>query len=608
MTSRRFILPALLLSLVFVPWSSPARAAQPAPAAGERISLAVSMDQPSTHYFHVVFRVDGIRSDTLDVKLPAWTPGYYQILDYARNVLNFRAEDAAGLAIGWEKTTKNTWRLRTGRASTVAVTYDVYAFAPSVADSYLDDGRAFICPAGVFMYVAGRLQLPVTVSVKRFSAWRTVSTGLNPVPGQADTFTAPDFDTLYDCPILVGNQEVIPFEVRGIPHVLAGNNLGSLDRAKFVADLKKMIEAAATLMGDIPYTHYAFLVIGPGGGGLEHLNSTALTMGGGSLDSREAYIRFLAFVTHEYFHLYNVKRIRPIALGPFDYDRENYTNMLWVSEGFTVYYEDMLLRRAGLLTRDEVLERAGANIARYENAPGHLFQSATESSFDTWIKFFTRSPNLATTTISYYDKGAALGLLLDLAIRHDSGNAQSLDDVMRTFYKEFYRQKKRGFTDAEFREVCERAAGAALPEIFDVYAPTVKPVDYAKYLAYAGIDLDMAPTMAPGAAWGAATDDRNGMAVVSRVEWDSPAARAGLSVQDEIVAVEGVRATAASIAAALASRKPGDRLRLLISRRGMVSEIEVTLGPKTERSFRMKPMPDPAPLQKAILSGWLGDR
>ena len=481
MSSRRVVLSVLLLSLIVLPSPSRAWADQAAPAPGERVSLAVSMDQPSTHYFHVELRVDGIRSDTLDVKLPAWTPGYYQIMDYARNVLNFRAEDAAGLSIGWEKTAKNTWRLQTGRTTAVAVTYDVYAFAPSVADSYLDDERAFICPAGVFMHVAGGLQLPVTVTVKPFSGWRQVSTGLDPVAGRPNTFRAADVDTLYDSPILVGNQEVIPFEVRGIPHVLAGNNLGGLDRGRFVADLKKIIESAATLMGDIPYTHYAFLVIGPGGGGLEHLNSTALTIGSDEMKTHESYVRWLAFVTHEYFHLYNVKRIRPIALGPFDYDRENYTRMLWVSEGLTVYYEDLILHRAGLLTASEVLARAGENIARFENAPGHLFQSATESSFDTWIKFFTRAPNLATTTISYYDKGAALGLLLDLAIRHASANARSLDDVMRALYREFYQQKKRGFTDAEFREVCERMAGGSLAEIFDVYAATVKPVDYAKY-------------------------------------------------------------------------------------------------------------------------------
>lgn len=604
MPSRRLVLSVLLLSLLFVPALSTAWAGEPAPAPGERISLTVSMDQPSTHYFHVVLRVDGVRGDTLDVKLANWTPGYYQIMDYARNVLNFSAEDGQGQPVGWEKTAKNAWRLRTARADSVVVNYDVYAFAPSVADSYLDDARAFICPAGVFMHVAGRLQLPITVTVKPFSGWRQVSTGLDEVPGQPNTFRAADVDTLYDSPILVGNQEVIPFKVRGIPHLLAAVTFGTLNREKFVADLEKMIESAAALMGDIPYTHYAFLIIGPGGGGLEHLNSTALTMGRGSLDTREEYLRWLAFVTHEYFHLYNVKRIRPIALGPFDYDRENYTRMLWVSEGFTVYYEDLILIRAGLLTREELLDRAGANIARYENAPGHLFQSATDSSFDTWIKFFARTPNLATTTISYYDKGAALGLLLDLAIRRASGNARSLDDVMRALYREFYQQKKRGFTDAEFRGVCERMAGGSLAEIFDVYASTVKPVDYAKYLAYAGIEVDTSPKA--GAAWGAAADDRNGVAVVSRVEWDSPAARAGISVQDEIRSVNGVAATSRSIADAIEAGKPGDTLRIVIARRGLERNVEVTLGPKAERSFRMKTVADPTPAQKAILAGWIG--
>jgi predicted metalloprotease with PDZ domain len=528
-------------------------------------------------------------------------------MDYARNVLNFRAEDADGRPIGWEKTAKNAWRLRTGKAATAQVDYDVYAFSPSVADSYLDDGRAFICPAGVFMHVAGRLERPVTVVVKPYAGWRAVTTGLDPVAGQPNTFRATSGDVLYDCPILVGNHEVIPFEVRGIPHVLAGNNMGSLDRKKFVADLSRMIESAAALMGDIPYTHYAFMIIGPGGGGLEHLNSTALTIGSGGLNTREAYVRWLAFVTHEYFHLYNVKRIRPIALGPFDYDRENYTRMLWVSEGLTVYYEDLILNRAGLLTRAEVLQRAGANIAQFENAPGHLFQSATDSSFDTWIKFFARAPNLATTTISYYDKGAALGMLLDLAIRHESGNQRSLDDVMRALYRQFYQEKGRGFTDAEFREVCERAAGAPLTEVFEVYAPTVEVVDYARYLAYAGLDIDLSAATAGSATWGARTQDQAGAPVVASLEWDSPAAKAGLSVQDEILAVDGVRATSRSITDAIAARKPGDHLRVMISRRGTVKDLDVTLGASVERAFRITPAASPTPLQRAILANWLKD-
>ena len=300
-----------------------------------------------------------------------------------------------------------------------------------------------------------------------------------------------------------------------------------------------------------------------------------------------------------------MKRIRPIALGPFDYDRENYTHMLWVSEGFTVYYADVLLNRAGLLTRGELFERAGATIARFENAPGHLFQSATESSFDTWIKFFTHTANVATTTISYYDKGAALGLLLDLAIRHETRNQRSLDDVMRTLYRQFYQDKQRGFTDAEFREVCETTAGVALPEIFDAYASTVADVDYAKYLAYAGLDVDLSAVPGGGASWGAATQDQGALPIVSSVEWDSPAARAGVSVQDELLAVDRVRVTSRSIGEVVDSHKPGDQLKLLVSRRGSVRELDVTLGARAHRVFKITVASHQTPLQGATLAGWL---
>ncbi len=601
----------LLLMACLLLWSHPVSSSafgQAQAAAGKthgRMTITVSMDHPSTHYFHVQFRIEEPGTDALDVKMPVWTPGYYLITDYAKNVLNFRAEDEAGRPIAWEKTAKNSWKLRTGKATAAIVNYDVYAFSLSEVDSYLDDERAFICPAGIFMHVGGRLQEPVTVIVKPFAGWREVSTGLDPIDGLRNTFTARDFDELYDCPILLGNQEVIRFEVRGVPHTLAGNDMGGLDRKKFVADLSRMIESAATMMGEIPYKHYTFMVIGTGRGGLEHLNSTALTMSYTSLDTREGYLRWLAFVTHEYFHCFNVKRIRPIALGPFDYDRENYTRMLWVSEGITVYYEDILLNRAGLMTRAELLERAGKTIERFENAPGHLLQSATESSFDTWIKFFTRAPNLTTTTISYYDKGAALGMLLDLAIRHESRNQRSLDDVMRVLYRQYYQDKKRGFTDEEFREVCEKAAGAPLPEIFDVYASTVKAIDYAKYLAYAGISLELSPLPGARASWGGTTQEQGGLLTVSSVEWDSPAARAGLSVQDEVLAIDGTRATSRSIDEALNAHKPGDHLKVLVSRRGSVKELEVTLGTKEQRAFRIAPAPNPTPLQSATLAAWL---
>lgn len=564
------------------------------------MAFTVSMEQPNTHYYHVVFRGEGMKDKTQDFKMPAWTPGYYQIMDYARNVLNFRAADGAGNPLAWEKTAKNTWRVKSGKDASITVSYDVYAFNRSVADSYLDDERGFISPTGVFMHVAGRIQHPVSVTVRPYQNWTRVSTGLDPVEGRPNTFFAPDFDILYDCPILIGNQEILKFEVQGIPHVFAGINLGTIDRAKFTADLRRMVESAVTLIGEIPYRHYTFLAIGPGGGGLEHLNSTALTFNASGLTSPAGYKRWLSFVSHEYFHHYNVKRIRPIALGPFDYDRENYTNLLWVSEGISVYYEDVILNRAGLLSRDEVLERFQSSIARFENGSGHLFQSATESSFDTWMKFFSRGGNTANTTISYYDKGAALGMLLDFKIRNETKNQKSLDDVMRTLYRKFYKEKKRGFTDQEFREVCESEAGGSLSEIFE-YASTVKGIDYPRYFAYAGLDIDVQPRELAGAWFGAAAQDQNGNLMILNVEMDSPALQAGLSVQDEIIALDGTRVTSRTMSEMLNSRKAGDKVRVLISRRNAIREVEVVLGKKTERSYRIKPLANPNPLQAAIL-------
>jgi predicted metalloprotease with PDZ domain len=571
------------------------------------MAFTVSMERPNTHYYHVVFKCEGLKGETQDFKVPVWTPGFYQVMNYSRNVLNFRAEDGAGNPLAWEKTTKNTWRVKSGRSDSIIASYDVYAFTRFVAESYLDDGMGFILPTGVFMHVAGKIQHPVTVAVKPCQNWSRVSTGLDPVEGKPNTFFAPDFDVLYDCPILVGNQEILLFEVQGIPHIFAVDNLGTFDREKFVADHKRMVEAAVAVIGEIPYRHYAFLVIGPGGGGLEHSNSTALTLNPSSLNEPAGYKRWLRFVTHEFFHLYNVKRIRPMALGPFDYDRENYTTMLWVSEGFTSYYEDLILGRAGLITREDVLEAARSNIANYENFPGHRFQSAAESSFDTWLHAFGRADNAVNTTISYYDKGAALGMLLDFKIRAETENRRSLDDVMRTLYREYYKEKKRGFTDGEFRAVCERIAGCPLGEIFDAYASTTEDIDYPKYLAYAGLDIDLQPKEGADPYFGVSTRERDGKLIITNVEWDSPAMHAGLSVEDEIIALDGVRMNARAMSEILRQKKPADKIRVLISRGDVVREVEVFLGKSQERSYSIKPVANPTPLQSAILKDWLGE-
>ena len=577
----------------------------PSPVPETTMAFTVSMEKPSTHYFHVEFTCQGFFAEKLDFKLPVWTPGYYLIMDYAKNVINFRAIDGEGHPLDWSKTTKNTWQVKAEGADRIVVSYDVYAFARSVADSFLDDARAFICPTGVFMHVDGHLDHPVSVTIQPPGAHLRISTGLDPVDGTSDTFTAADFDILYDSPILIGSQEILPFDVQGVPHSIAIENIGDFDKEKFVADIKKVCAGAVQLIGDIPFKHYTFIMMERGGGGLEHLNSMAVFYNPTGWNSPSGYKRWLAFIAHEYYHLYNVKRIRPMALGPFDYDRENYTNMLWVSEGFSVYYEYIILKRTGFLTREEFFDRVRGFILGYENRPGRLFQSANASSFDTWMNFFNRSENSANTTISYYDKGAALGLLLDLKIRHETENRRSLDDVMRTLYEKYHVEKNRGFLDSEFRHECESAAGCPLPEIFDIYASTVQDIDYTKYFAYAGLEIDVNYQEQPGVFFGASTRAQGESVVISSVEWDSPAWNGGLSAQDEILMVDGQKASSTSIENFLSTKKPGDKLQVLVSRRNRDLEVEVILQPKMERNFSIKPLPSPNPLQSRILEDWL---
>ncbi|UYQ94850.1 hypothetical protein MKQ68_07060 [Chitinophaga horti] len=456
------------------------------------IHFTVDAQRPGSAYFHVTMICENTGKDALRVKLPAWTPGYYWLINYAKNVVNFRAQSAAGKDLRWEKTNKNTWSIA-GKGP-ITISYDVYARTQSVADAWLDSTFAYLPPASLLMHPEGALSKASTVKMLLPSSWKSSFTGLEPVKGQSHTYYAQDFDELYDCPLLLGNQYATQTDIGGRQHRLVLQDTAGIDVPSFFADLQKMIRSANELMGAVPYKHYTFLIMGDGRGGLEHRNSTAVFSGGPyGRQNMAAYKRWLNFLTHEYFHLYNIKAIRPVALGPFDYDKENLTHMLWVSEGFTVYYEYLILNRAGLLTRQDVYDMLRGSITNYENSPGHLFQSATASSFDTWLHFFNRNAHTANTTISYYDKGCALGLLLDLKIRHETGNRRSLDNVMRQLYQEFYITKRRGFTDDEFRHVCETVAGCKLSEIFEVYATTTEPVDYTKYLAYAGISVDLTP-------------------------------------------------------------------------------------------------------------------
>ena len=464
-----------LFYLLFVGITMTSSGQKPLPS----VYFTVDLHDTGKHCFRITMRLAPMPSDSLDLFLPRWTPGYYQLMNFARGLTDFHISGGR-----WTRPDSSMWRIYAPKGAPITVTYTIKAERRFVANPYLGSDHAYILPGGVFLYPRGMLDHPALIHLLSNPGW-TAATGLSK---KDDDYYARDFDELYDEPVLAGPLETLPtFTVKGIPHTFTGVDLGDFDKAAFMRDLQKIVEAGTGLMGDIPYDHYVFLSIGNGRGGIEHANSCSLSFNGKDLGTENGRKRMLSFIAHEYFHGYNVKRIRPVELGPFDYQRENRTNLLWLSEGFTVYYEYILLKRAGITSPDDLFHALERNIAAYENTTGHLYQSLTEASYETW----SDGPfgGSLEKTISYYDKGPVVAMLLDLAIRHQTHNASSLDDVMVRLYREYYQQKKRGFSDAEFRQTCEIVAGAPLEEVFS-YATTTKDLDYNKYLGYAGLILE----------------------------------------------------------------------------------------------------------------------
>lgn len=449
----------------------------------------ISFKSPDEHYVEIQLICEGLEEGTTTFELPVWSPGYYKILDFPKNIVDFEVKTMDGTSLGWNKTAKNLWQVENEKNKEIFVTYRVYANKKSVAESNVSVDRAFIMPTTMFMHVENGIDNPVTLHIKPYSSWNTISTGLQ--KREDNFYYAENFDILYDSPIYIGNQETFNFNFNGKSYHLGISNPKGLDETEFIEDLKKIISATTDLMQHVPYENYAFIMMEQGGGGLEHWNSQAVfTSGSFEFKSEEDYTDFLNFITHEYFHLYNVKAIRPFELGPFDYGKENYTDMLWVSEGVTVYYEYILMMRAGLLEPQKALDYLSRSIMRYENLEGNKHMSLSRSSFDIWLNFLSREENTNETTISYYNKGPIIGLLLDLAIRQGSSNKKSLDDVMRFLYTEYYLNQGRGFKKQQFWDVCENMAGVSLDELRR-YVEKVSEIDYQKYLDYAGLKIDL---------------------------------------------------------------------------------------------------------------------
>lgn len=457
-----------------------------------QMRFTVSMPQAAKGKFHITLDAKGFSKDSVLLKMPNWMPGYYQLMNYANTVDSFSAKNASGKALNVKKINSNTWLVIAKKNQPFRVSYQINTNRKFVANSFIDSAHAYIVPANNFMYVASMLKVPVQVQINSFDqpAFKKIATGLQSVQGKPNLFIAPNFDILYDCPILVGDlKELPPFTVRGVPHRFIGYKMGSFDEQLFMNTLQKAVEQGVNIIDHIPFTEYTFIGIGPGRGGIEHLNNTTVSFNGNELKTPADINRIMNFLSHEYFHHYNVKRIRPVELGPFDYDKGSKTTQLWISEGLSVYFEYLMVKRAKIVDRAAFFNNLANNISAHENNLGKSFQSLLQASYNTWSDGpFGTSGQDKNKAISYYDKGPIVGMLIDLAIRNASKNQFSLDHVMRFMYQEYYQRLKRGFTDAEFQAACEQIAGISLANEFE-YISTTKELDYQKYLGYAGLTL-----------------------------------------------------------------------------------------------------------------------
>lgn len=584
------------------------------------LTYELAMPSPVTHLFHVRLTVADLDQATVEFAMPTWTPGSYLVREYARHVQGFAATDGAGHERSWRKVNKNQWSVETARADRVTISYQVYAGELSVRTSHLDSTHGYFNGATVFMRVNGAQHLPCELVIAPFPGWR-IDTPLPAVPGASDhRFRAQNFDHLIDCPTEIGAHRVVEFEAMGKPHRLAFYGHGNEDLARLAADTQKIVETAGAIFGGLPYDEYLFIIHASDQrrGGLEHRNSSSNGVVRWSfVDDKEYRQQVLALLAHEFFHTWNVKRIMPAVFMPFDYDQEVYTRLLWVMEGWTSYFELLILRRAGLWTASHVLEETAKRILRLQQTPGRRLQSVEMASFDTWIKFYRPDENTQNTSISYYNKGALLGMLLDLHLRQHSDGQCSLDEVMRRLWQD-YALAGRGLPEIEFQAVVEAAAGLSLADFFERYVRGTDELPFGDFLAYAGLQLRLGyqnarpdhaedDEPAPKSGLGLRVEEKDGRSLISAVFADDACAAADVAPGDELLALDGLRVTAASLNRRLDDYRPGDQVTLTLFRRDELRQAVVVLGTRPFNRLLVQPAAAATDAQKALFSQWLND-
>jgi predicted metalloprotease with PDZ domain len=592
------------------------------------IVYRVAMSEPASHEYEIQMDVPagvGDGRSTVDLVFPAWAPGSYLVRDFVRHVYGLAITDARGRDLPVERLDKGRWRVEAGERA-FRVRYRVFAFEQSVRTSFLDDSHAYWNGTSLFFFVDGELARPCRVVVvppplrRRKDRWR-VDTALPPARGARLTWTAADFDELVDSPFEVGTHERRTFRVGGATFELALYGRTNADLGRLVDVLRRVVMTTGRIFGGFPFDRYLFIVhaLPVGSGGLEHRASVTMDITGLSFEDETGYHKFADLAAHEFFHAWNVKRIRDATLGPFDYTRESYTRLLWLHEGFTDYLANVIILRAGVTRERHFWRWIGDDWPRYASRPGRNETPLTELSFEAWIKLYKPAENHVNRAVSYYEKGLWVGMALDLELRLRTGGRRGLPELFRVLWDELD-HGARHVTEADVRAAARAVVGprggaAALDAFFDRYVNGTAELPLPALWRRAGLNVR------ESAEWEGDEVDRvraerarawSGIALqadrttIRNVVPDSPAWRAGLTFNDDVIAVDGARVTATTFAKRVADRRPGDEVRVTYFRRDELREATLTLGESPERKLVVAPDPKARGLAKAVREGWLG--
>jgi predicted metalloprotease with PDZ domain len=581
---------AILTVLFFVLTPSPA-----IPESAFRIGYSIDTRLPHTHLFHIGLTVKNIKNPYLDLAMPAWIPGYNRNRNFARNVQEVIATDSRGYKLEVTKLDFQTWRVTRGEDPDIKLAYKVYAndLEDINISSHVDETHAFFNGAAVFMYVVGAKDEPVSLKILKPEEWK-IATGLKST-SQADVFTADSYDQLIDCPTEIGNFTRYEFMVEGKRHSLVFYGLEEFDASFLIEDFSKFIRTCALLFGTLPYSQYMFiyhLTSRERRSGVEHGNSTAIIFNKQDFLARKKYDEFISVSAHEYFHLWNIKRIKPEGWGPFNYTKVAQTKSHWFTEGVTSYYTSLILVRSGVWDQTMFLKDMAAKIEEFENKPGKKMMSLEEASWDVVL----RADNRRDTTVSYYIKGALVAFMLDCEIRKRTNGQKSLDDVL-VFLDDNYAKKNRAYKNQDLLQIIGRISGSDFSDYYKDYIAGTEEIPYQEFLRTLGLKLRIEEDASKPWLGIESKESPGNCLQIEYVRPGSPAYESGIDAGDILLALNRRRITFDNWDDLLRQCRPGENIHISLFHRDRLLEKTVPLGKKRDIHYKIQEIDNVTPFQ-----------